>query len=166
MARRGKRRRRRSPARPVPGPRAAALLLLVLALVTVPAVAIARFADARSAQLSVGTASMPVPAQVMGTATCSSGLANRSLTLTVTGFATSGPAAELYRYEILRGGNVTASVQSPQKTAQLTAQSGLQILGSVTWTVRITAVRDNWTSPPWTDQFTCNPGGSGGGPLS
>lgn len=166
MARRGKRRGRRSPTRPVPGPRAAALLLLVLALVTVPAAAIARFVDARSAQLTVGTASMVAPAQVTGTATCSSGLANRSLTVNVTGFATSGAPAEVYRYEILRAGSVVASQQSPQRSIQMTAQSGLQILGSVTWTVRITAARDNWTSPSWTDQFTCNPGGSGGGPLS
>ena len=108
---------------------------------------------------------MVAPAQVTGSATCSNGLANRSLTLNVTGFATSGPVAELYRYEILRGGNVAASTESSQRSAQLTAPSGLQILGSVTWTVRITSVRGNWTSAPWTASFTCNPGGNGGGPL-
>lgn len=165
-ARRGKHRREVAPTgHPrVPGLRAVALLVLVLALVTVPAAALARFTTAKTVSQVVSTAEMVVPSQVTGTASCSNSLGSRSLTVSVTGFAATPLPGETYVYELLRADSVVARQQTTARSATLTG-SASAFLNNVTWTVRISAVRGNWSSDPWTKQVTCTLGGGGGGPL-
>lgn len=135
--------------------RAISLALAVGALVLAPQLASAKFTAARTAALSVSTASMVAPTNITGTFTCASPGSNKTISFSVTGFTDGGPVGATYVYTVIQGGVVRTTVPSSSHVLTLGASLPDDNRQTV-WTLRIHSVLGNWTSADSTKTATCN----------
>ena len=142
--------------------RVATVALVGALLALLPQIAIAGYTTPKSAVQSVSTGSMVAPTTLVGTWQCKTTGQGDTFDAQLTNWTDNGPAGASYRIELTSSNGFSQVVTTGSRTATL-AGSQPKSNSNTTWTVSISAVRYQWTSPALVENVVCSrTGGTNG----
>ena len=142
--------------------RVATVALVGALLALLPQIAIAGYTTPKSAVQSVSTGSMVAPTTLVGTWQCKTTGQGDTFDAQITNWTDSGPAGASYRVELTSSNGFSQVVNTSTRSVTL-AGSQPKSNTSTTWTVTLTALRYQWTSPALTENVVCSrTGGTNG----
>ena len=135
--------------------RVATIALVGALLALLPQIALAGYTTPKSAVQTVGTASMVAPTGLAGTWQCKTTGSGDTFDAQITNFTDAGPPGASYRITLTSSNGFSQVVDTTSRSVTL-AGSQPKSGTNTTWTVSVSAVLHQWTSPTLSESVVCS----------